>query len=222
MPDPQTGAQNLRAEFVPMVWSDYFATKSVLDSLVRNGYKTLLTFNEPDSGSQANMTVAQAIQLWPQLMATGLRLGSPATTTGAPWLDDFMTAIQKNGYRVDFLALHWYDDINDPNAITNLRDYLTGYWNRYHLPIWLTEFSGAHFDYFPRAPTFDDNARFARDSVLLLESLPFVERYAWFSSKVDLQCVTYATTGLYWDAQNASVVGVAYRDTHPVVSSCGP
>ena len=31
---------------------------------------------------QANMTVEQALELWPKLMATGQRLGSPAVACG--------------------------------------------------------------------------------------------------------------------------------------------
>ena len=41
----------------------------------------LLTFNEPDHFQQANMTVNQALGYWPELMASGMRLGSPAVTT---------------------------------------------------------------------------------------------------------------------------------------------
>jgi hypothetical protein len=181
-----------------------------------------LAFNEPDSGGQANMTVAAAINLWPQLMGTGLRLGSPATTTGASWLDRFMTEIASNGYRVDFLALHWYGDINLPGAVDNLRNYVTRYWNKYALPIWLTEYSGGTFDGYSRPPTTADNARFARDSVLMLESLPFVERYAWFSSKWDPGDQYYPTTGLYVDAEHITEVGVAYRDTSDPQAMCAP
>jgi hypothetical protein len=44
--------------------------------------KTILGFNEPDLAGQANMTVGQALDLWPRLQATGRRLGSPAVAYG--------------------------------------------------------------------------------------------------------------------------------------------
>ena len=43
----------------------------------------LLGFNEPDLAEQANMTVEKALELWPRLEATGMRLGSPAVACGA-------------------------------------------------------------------------------------------------------------------------------------------
>ncbi len=43
----------------------------------------LLGFNEPDMSSQSNMTVSDALRLWPRLMATGMRLGSPAVAANA-------------------------------------------------------------------------------------------------------------------------------------------
>src|SRR6267378_5917150 len=97
-------------------------------------------------------------------MATGMRLGSPATKTAAKWLDDFMAEVKQKNLRVDFLCLHWYGDITKPNAVESLQQYLQGYWERYHLPIWLTEFSGADFDYHKRKTTVQDNAAFAADA----------------------------------------------------------
>ena len=50
----------------------------------------LLAYNEPDgtnTDAQGDMTVGQAVQYWPQLVATGRRLGSPVmygSTTQAP------------------------------------------------------------------------------------------------------------------------------------------
>src|SRR5262245_38134091 len=65
-PAPKTGERALRVEFVPMLWSGYFVTSGHLTRLSSRQYPALLTFNEPDSGGQANMTVAAAINFWPQ------------------------------------------------------------------------------------------------------------------------------------------------------------
>ncbi|HEY1486513.1 MAG TPA: sigma-70 family RNA polymerase sigma factor, partial [Micromonosporaceae bacterium] len=91
-------------QFVPMIWGPGSVTTSALAQAKAVG-GDLLGFNEPDLGSQSNMTVAQALDLWPQLEATGMTLGSPAVASGGAtaggWLDQFMTGAAKRGYRVD-------------------------------------------------------------------------------------------------------------------------
>lgn len=198
-------------EFVPMVWG-----KSDVDGDIQaarqSGAKALLTFNEPDGQGESDMTVEEAIALWPKLEASGMRLGSPGTTTAAPWIDRFMAEAKARKFRVDFLCLHWYGDITKPNAVADLRQYLQGYWDRYQLPIWLTEYSGTDFPYHLRRTTVKDNAEFAAATVKMLEQLPFVERYAWYGTRWEPDQENYPTSGLY-NAQIRSLteVGRAYR-----------
>jgi len=47
------------------------------------GVNTVLGYNEPDSSSQANMSVATAISAWGDLLGTGLRVGSPLSDPAA-------------------------------------------------------------------------------------------------------------------------------------------
>ena len=98
-------------EFVPMIWGADAVNDRTLATAKAEG-DVLLGFNEPDLGEQANMTVERALELWPRLEATGMRLGSPAVAWGGAdaggWLDRFMTGAKEGGYRVDFIALHWY------------------------------------------------------------------------------------------------------------------
>ena len=55
---------------------------------------------------QTDISVAQAIQLWPKLEAAGLRLGAPAVSSNAQvpssWLGQFMSQVS---LRVRFFAL---------------------------------------------------------------------------------------------------------------------
>ncbi|HEX4311305.1 MAG TPA: glycosyl hydrolase [Acidobacteriaceae bacterium] len=201
----------MKAEFVPMLWG----TENIdadLQSARESGAKALLGFNEPDSESEGNVSVDQAIALWPKLMATGLRLGSPATTTGSAWIDQFMQRAREKNLRVDFLCLHWYGDITAPNAVGELQKYLRTYWDRYHLPIWLTEYSGADFSFHLRHTTVKDNAEFAAASAAMLEKTPFVERYAWFGTQWTPDSKDYPTSGFYdHDAHALTPVGLAWR-----------
>jgi len=210
---PRAPEGSVKAEFIPMIWGRDSAGDEELASVKAGGWSALLGFNEPDGKGQADMSVAEAIALWPLLEATGLRLGSPGTTTGAHWLDEFMTEAKVKHLRVDFLCLHWYGDITKPDPVGDLKKYLESYWERYHLPIWLTEFSGADFDYHLRKTTVDDNARFAAGSVTMMESLPFVERYAWFAPLVSSRDESYGTVGLCERDGSLTPVGLAFRDS---------
>jgi len=212
-PFPADTAGRVKAGFIPMIWSGKDVTEAVMTHLKSSRYKALLGFNEPDGEGQANMTVAEAVALWPKLEATGLRLGSPGTTTGAPWLDEFMKEAKERKLRVDFLCLHWYGDITKPGPVGALRKYLEAYWNKYHLPIWLTEYSGADFDYHLRKTTVDDNARFARESINMLESLPYVERYAWYAPLVSRHDRQYPAVGMCRRDGALTPVGLAWRSS---------
>ncbi len=219
-PHLMPGEEKVEAEFVPMIWDETSVTDEVLARVKAGGHSALLGFNEPDNKGQADMSVELALELWPRLMETGLRLGSPGTCQGAQWLDEFMEEVDRRGYRVDFICLHWYDDITKPDAVEGLRRYVTRYWEKYKRPIWLTEYSGADWKWCQGGPvTVEDNARFARESVAMLESLPFVERYAWFSSSKTRGI--YATTGLYETADEITIVGEAYRDADKRVDQAG-
>ena len=101
-----------RTHHVPMIWDETFATEQILAQIKASGATTLLGFNEPDDLRQANMSVEQAIALWPLLQATGLRLGSPATTKNGAlgsdsWLGRFMAEADKQGLQVDFISVHY-------------------------------------------------------------------------------------------------------------------
>ncbi|HEY6493081.1 MAG TPA: glycosyl hydrolase, partial [Trebonia sp.] len=117
------------ASYVPMIWGAANVTSATLSQV-----------------SQANMTVAQALALWPKLMATGMTLGSPAVSSGAAtpggWLDQFMAGAKARGYRVNFVTVHWYGgDFAAGPAVQELQSYLEAIYARYHRPIWLTEFA---------------------------------------------------------------------------------
>jgi RNA polymerase sigma factor (sigma-70 family) len=171
--------------FVPMIWGSADVTAATLAQVKTEG-RYLLGFNEPDLASQANMTVTQALSLWPQLMATGMQLGSPAVSADAAepggWLDQFMTGAKARGYRVNFITVHWYGaDFATAAAVSQLRGYLQQIWQRYHLPIWMTElglvsFAGGTSTY----PTDAQQAAFVTASTAMLARLGYVRRYAWF------------------------------------------
>ncbi|GIF11351.1 glycoside hydrolase family protein [Actinoplanes teichomyceticus] len=199
------------AEFVPMIWDENVVTAANL-AKVRTEGSTLLGFNEPDLAGQAEMTVEQALDLWPQLQATGMRLGSPAVAfggnTAGGWLDRFMTGARQRNLRVDFITLHWYGSDFSDAAVSQFMGYVKAVHDRYRLPIWITEFGLMNFSGAPKYPSTAQITAFIRNATAQLESASYVERYAWFSLPAVGDSVDY---GLYRDATTPTEAGKAYR-----------
>jgi hypothetical protein len=196
-------------EFVPMIWGAKFVTDAQLNQAKALG-STLLAFNEPDMAGQAAMSPGQALDLWPRLESTNLRLGAPAVAFGGDqpggWLDQFMSGASARGYRVDFIPLHWYGGDFSGAATGQLESYLKAVQDRYHKPIWLTEYALTNFS--GKTPVYPSQAQqvdFVKKSAAMLQGLSYVERYAWFT----LSTAT-APTGLY-SGSTPNESGVAYR-----------
>jgi Glycosyl hydrolase catalytic core len=175
------------AEFVPMVWGGSGLTPDDVSAAVERvadaGHTAVLGFNEPDRPDQANMTVDQAVALWPSLTSNDdILVGSPATSSapeGQQWMEAFMAQATDQDLRIDFLAVHWYGwggGSCDPEA-AGLDQYLD--WAETlpgDLPIWITEF-GCLNESNPDAATVQ---AFYEGAVEMLEEHPRVVRYAWF------------------------------------------
>jgi hypothetical protein len=198
-------------QFVPMIWGAKSVTGGEL-ARARQAGGAMLGFNEPDLAGQADMSVPSALALWPKLAATGLRLGSPAPAFGAAtpggWFDQFMSGAAARGYRVDFIALHWYGSDFSAAATGQLHGYLQAVHDRYHKPIWLTEYALINFSGTPKYPTDAQQAAFIAASTAMLQGLPYVERYAWFSLPVG---DGGTGTGLYRANAVPTAAGRAYR-----------
>jgi RNA polymerase sigma factor (sigma-70 family) len=199
------------AQFVPMIWGAKDVNDSALAAAKAAG-PYLLAFNEPDMGGQANMSVEQALDLWPRLQSTGSKLSSPAVAFGGAdpggWLDRFMSGARSRGYRVDFVALHWYGgDFTTANAVDQLRRYLRAVHERYGKPIWLTEFALIDFSGGgARFPTQTQQAAFVTAAARMLGGLSFLQRYAWFG----LPATDKDQSGLFRTGTTPTAVGRAF------------
>ena len=201
-------------EFVPMIWDETYVEHKQLDLAKKSG-SVLLGFNEPDHPDQANMTVQQALDLWPHLMATGMRLGSPATAAdpslSGSWLEQFMDGAKARGYRVDFVCVHWYGGrFEIDGAVNRLKSFLQAVHHKFQLPIWLTEYSLIRWSNPPIYPSWEQQAKFASKSIEMLETLPFLERYAWFSLPPWTKDNS-DTTSLYSQDGDLTPAGVTYQ-----------
>jgi hypothetical protein len=159
------------------------------------GINTVLGYNEPDNSSQDvynNLTppgsVTNAVARLPDQLATGLRVGSPATTDAgrSGWLYPFVQQAAAAGYRVDIVAIHYYWAWNpaDPSGAANqMYNFLLDIWNNTHRPIWVTEWNnGANWtdSQYP-APTCTQQQACIAAMTQMLESTPFVERYEFYN-----------------------------------------
>lgn len=196
-----------RSTFVPMVWRGADVTTANLNTAKTYG-NTLLTFNEPDNKDQSNMTYSEALSYWPTLQASGMRLGSPAVSNdtdpsqASGWLWNFMQGAKANNYRVDFMCLHYYmgaTNASDPVGTANkVIANIKAVYALYGKPIWITEFSLTYgLNTLP-----SQESTFMQTIIPQLESLPYVEKYCWWTSWYKFEGVVLGSWSLTDDNGN--------------------
>jgi hypothetical protein len=175
-PTPQAavsgGLATVGMQFIPMLWNG-----SGIGTAKPAAAPALLGFNEPDLGSQANMTPQNAASLWPQVESLAKAqniplLISPAVAFSVSWMQQFMSLC--TGCKVDGIAFHTYTD----NA-TDVQNEVKSF-EQFNKPIWLTEFA-CHHNASNTSCTLSETQAFMNSIIPWLESQPQVARYAWFS-----------------------------------------
>ncbi|HWS32547.1 MAG TPA: sigma-70 family RNA polymerase sigma factor [Actinoplanes sp.] len=199
-------------EFVPMIWGAKDVTETTLSKAKSEG-DVLLGFNEPDLAEQSNMSVEAALDAWPRLQSTGMRLVSPAVAFGGDtpggWLDRFLAGAEQRNLRVDAIALHWYGSDFSAASVNQFLGYVDAVHRRYGKPIWITEFGLMNFGGAPKYPSDAQKVRFIRGATTGLEKRSYVERYAWFGLPAVGDSVEF---GLYRDGDSPTEAGRAYRE----------
>lgn len=179
-------------DYVPMAWGAGGASPSSINQMIgKKSITHVLGFNESDncsgeSGQYNNLCQPEvAVAYYENLMGTGVRLGSPAPRENGPttWLLEFNRIAKQRDVRFDFVAVHWYDwgsnpatsPNADPQVIFNrFKSYLENVHRIYQLPIWITEFNANP----NRGNAIQEE--FLKLALPYLESLEYVERYAYF------------------------------------------
>jgi hypothetical protein len=167
-------------ENIPMIWG-----AGDVNATLGGNSQWVMGFNEPDSGSQANLTPAQAASLWYQIeqMYPDRKLLAPAPSgANANWLVDFRNAyISAYGTppRLDGLAVHcyaWYASQCIP-FVQQFESWASS-WGV--AEVWVTEFSFATTS--PSSPSL--SVQQAQTFISWMEGQPQVTRFAWFASKI--------------------------------------
>lgn len=174
------------------------------------GATHLLGYNEPDRPEQANMTVAEALSSWPDLLGTGLRVGAPAVSDGgrSGWLYPFIQQADAAGLRVDFVPVHYYWCFNpaDPQGAANqMYNFLKATYDQVKRPIWITEWNNGANWTGCADPSYAQQAACIAAMIERLDNTPWVERYAPFNWVEDVR-------RLCWDDNWPTDAGFIYRD----------
>lgn len=158
----------------------------------------LLGYNEPDRPEQANASVQTAINQWPKMMESGLRLGTPAIADNLSWLYEFLDEARAHNYRVDYVAIHAYwggpggaQNVVDAQGNVDIDKWyskLKDIHDRTGLPIWITEWNnGANWTHGNEPWPGDSagNAQKARADlekiIKLFDETPWIERYSIYN-----------------------------------------
>lgn len=161
--------------------------------------EAVLGFNEPNHGghSHGELTPQEAFDNWKfvekkasDMDPSILQIGSPVTfgSTRDTWWNDFFTLCAPDGGRssgnpkkckIDFLQAHIYK--TKALGQNSLQSELEALHHMYGLPIWLTEFNSGGSQH---KDTVNEDHQFAymKEALPLLESLTYVQKYAWFSA----------------------------------------
>jgi hypothetical protein len=190
-------------------------TVSVLSAArARGDFRYLLGFNEPDNPHQANLTPTQAANLWPKLQATGLILGSPAPAVpDNGWLKSFMGIARARNLRVDFIALHFYAQLTDPNAVARIKADVQAVRQHYGKPIWVTEvgiIDRRTSNIGPTSTNWARSVKLMQGITGMLSSLPYVTRYAWVADHVASAQPLLKWSELYDSYGRITPLGVAF------------
>lgn len=207
-------------EYVPMFWGSGNVTDENIARLIelKNEGKInyILAFNEPDHERASNVTVDEAITLWPKLEQIGLPLVSPSVGQPGfdnPWLIEFMERAEELNYRVDFVGFHYYPN---PNS-TKFMERLTLTYEAFNKPIWITEFAVADW-----TATTDEENRHSEEEVLsfmqevltALDTTDWVYRYCWFDDS-DSSRPPLASSRLFDTDGNITALGQYYAQHNP-------
>jgi len=209
------GATTPSLEYVPIRQNGGWPGWSEINS---KQYVThVLGFNEPDHTEQSNLTVVQALSQWPDMIRTGLRIGSPACTNFS-WLYSFMDSCKAKNYRVDYVAVHAYWGGKSPQNWYNDLKYIH---ERTGRPIWITEWNnGANWtteggwpnNTRPLLLTTGNAAKQLADIkgiLQVLDTASFVERYSIYNWVEDARALvlngTLTQAGKFYSDNKSSM-----------------
>jgi len=217
VPYQNSGYSTPEVQYAPMSWSkgDYWTSTDKMEYIGQNmALNNHLAFNEPDNEGQSNLTVAEALEAYPKLLASGLRLGAPGVenvqysanndsfNTDA-WIKEFMDSCVARGYRVDFIPAH---DYVRRTTATYLERFKALY-DRYGIPVWVTEYNYGNPNM--GSADIDLSTGYAKIKAMTdaFEDAEWIERYNWYFFFGESSGI-----GAYDSDGELNITGEYYRD----------
>jgi len=170
----------------PMWWAFYGGTQpginASLAQLVTNGAPVLLMYNEPDNASQANMSVASALQGYTLTSVAARLIGfnnliSPACADdGDTWMWELMNAMTASNLLCSAVAIHNYDETS-----SQFLSYVDGIHNDFGYNVYVTEFAPTDWQT-PTSITVADCQAYMSNAIPGLKSRSYVLGYSWYAA----------------------------------------
>ncbi|MDD4637523.1 MAG: glycosyl hydrolase, partial [Bacteroidales bacterium] len=206
---PSSSLRSLNKDFTAMVTgkSDWFPYGDVNN---QTGINHVLGYNEPDQTNQADMSMQEMINGWPSMMASGLRVGSPAYASIGNGLYTFIRECEHRNYRIDFVALHAYFGGWERS---NWTSYFSDAYTNTRRPLWTTEWNnGANWTTEGGSKTEAEQKKDITYILDAMESTDYFERYSIYNWVEDWRRVIRDNDG------SLTPAGEVYRDTKSKIS----
>lgn len=202
-----SGNSETGIEYVPIKEHKYWPSWSTISA--KNTATHLMGYCEPDNGENRS-TVDETIAEWPNMLKTGLRLGTPSAIN-VSWIYEFLDKCEAKRYRVDFVTIHcywaakpasqWYSDLKK-------------IYDRTKRPLWITEWNtGGNWT---NEPWPSDSLQALQKQLTdikailnVLDTASFVERYSiynWVENKRAMIIKNVKTPAGEYYANNKSVI----------------
>ena len=215
--DPQTDV-----EFSPQFHHAGWPSAGTINALQNTTH--VLGYNEPDNTNDSKEHPASpvdVIKMWPTVMQSGMRAGSPAPTSAwSGWNSTFFNLADSLNYRVDFVVVHIYEPNLNGSSLKDRVDHLNSI--SHGRPVWITEWNnGANWT----NETWPDNngrpytaangerqRKFMADCLPALDKMDNLERYYEYDWVQDARALilgdTLTPAGKVYAAHKAAL---AYR-----------
>jgi len=182
-------------KFIPIIPDESKMTTSILSS-IRKSSDTIIGFTNPEM----QMSPEYCANVWQIIQNTKLLIGSPCFSDYI-WMNQFMALVRSRKLKVDFTCAQWYGlDKTVKGSLRELKMGCLKTFMEYDKPVWLTRFACN-----PKM-TRENKLNFIQSAVDLLDSLPYVHRYAWDN-------LTQGTNALVDSMGYPNDLGLAYAGT---------
>lgn len=138
--DRMSGDPQLDVEFSPQFHHAGWPSASTINGLQNTTH--VLGYNEPDNTNDKRehpATAVDVIKMWPTVMQSGMRAGSPGPTSVWSWNDAFIKLADSLNYRVDFMVAHIYEPNLNAETLKQRINHLSSVGGG--RPVWITEWN---------------------------------------------------------------------------------